>query len=319
MRRPRRKAAGRHQKEDANMFHPRFRLVALCCATTIVAHAASSVVAQVTSVRWANVDNTVDDVPGDDFDPTMYVTNDLRITFSGQFTGIQLLLELTQGSIYQNDSPLIGSGMFPPAKPLIEQLDPTLQWDTFIAFGGPTAGDTVGNFGAGGGAVGLGGRVAAQFDSERINQAWNPAGGVEIFDRSDFMVARVTLSNDAVGRWGIKTSANAQILRAYGSVFEGQIFEDFPGNYDGNRFVGQADLDIVLLNWGGHAQISQGGVEGAYVFVSQNELDDVLINWGSRQFALADATLVPEPITSVLLLVALVALSLTRLPTRKKQ
>ena len=95
------------------MFPSRFKLLSLSCATVVVAQAAPSAFAQVTSVRWANVDNTVDDVPDDAFDPTMYVTNDLLITFSGQFTGIQLLLELTQGSIYQNDSPLIGPGTQP--------------------------------------------------------------------------------------------------------------------------------------------------------------------------------------------------------------
>ena len=60
------------------------------------------------------------------------------------------------------------------------------------------------------------------------------------------------------------------------------------GDYNGDGFVSQADLDLVLLNWGDG--VLPGGFDPAAIpgsgpfdgLVSQNELDGVLLNWGRR-------------------------------------
>jgi hypothetical protein len=75
------------------------------------------------------------------------------------------------------------------------------------------------------------------------------------------------------------------------------------GDYNGNGTVEQADLDLVLLNWGA------GGVPGGWVNdlpegnIDQAELDGVLLNWGNTG-ALGSGAGVPEPGTLLLVLVA---------------
>jgi hypothetical protein len=58
-----------------------------------------------------------------------------------------------------------------------------------------------------------------------------------------------------------------------------------PGDLDGNGFVGQADLDIVLANWGcggegGQPLLDPRADPSGDGFVGQADLDIVLANWG---------------------------------------
>lgn len=79
------------------------------------------------------------------------------------------------------------------------------------------------------------------------------------------------------------------------------------GDYSDNGQVEQADLDLVLLNWGDAFDtlpaewVNQRPTMG---IVDQAELDAVLLNWGSMASAGLAAHSVPEP--STLLLVTLV-------------
>ena len=72
---------------------------------------------------------------------------------------------------------------------------------------------------------------------------------------------------------------------------------DLPGDYSGNGLVEQADLDLVLGNWGAAAN----DVPATWMndppegFVDQAELDKVLGNWGSMGAAGSSAAAVPEP------------------------
>ena len=68
------------------------------------------------------------------------------------------------------------------------------------------------------------------------------------------------------------------------------------GDYNGSGLVEQADLDMVLLNWGADA----ASVPGTWIndlptgIVDQAELDGVLLNWGDTVSA-AESEAVPEP------------------------
>jgi hypothetical protein len=85
--------------------------------------------------------------------------------------------------------------------------------------------------------------------------------------------------------------------------------DGIPGDYNNNGTVEQADLDLVLLNWG------TGGVPAGWTNdlpegnIDQAELDGVLLNWGDTGAAgLGAAAGVPEPATWLVALVALVAM-----------
>ncbi|MEL7087933.1 MAG: DUF3466 family protein, partial [Planctomycetota bacterium] len=72
------------------------------------------------------------------------------------------------------------------------------------------------------------------------------------------------------------------------------------GDYNGDGFVSQADLDLVLLNWGETVVPAQWVATDQFdgVQVSQNELDGVLLNWGNGTPPVAA---IPEPASAVLL------------------
>lgn len=88
------------------------------------------------------------------------------------------------------------------------------------------------------------------------------------------------------------------------------------GDYNGDGFVGQEDLDLVLLNFGDallpdtfeESGLATGFFDG---LIGQDELDAVLLNFGSTNSAAA-VTAVPEPTTAGLLGLAGAGLLLRR-------
>jgi hypothetical protein len=83
------------------------------------------------------------------------------------------------------------------------------------------------------------------------------------------------------------------------------------GDYNGNGTVEQADLDLVLLNWG------QSGVPNGWINelpegnIDQAELDGVLLNWGDMAAqGLGGASGVPEPSAALVALICLPLLAM---------
>ena len=76
------------------------------------------------------------------------------------------------------------------------------------------------------------------------------------------------------------------------------------GDYNGDGFVSQADLDLVLLNWGDTtlppSWVATDQFDG--VQISQNELDGVLLNWGDgTPPSPTNVNAIPEPTTFAML------------------
>ena len=95
-------------------------------------------------------------------------------------------------------------------------------------------------------------------------------------------------------------------------VFIASLFDTVVGDYSGDGFVSQADLDLVLLNWGD--SVLPGGFDPTAIpggspfdgLVSQNELDGVLLNWGDGTppapgISRGSVNAIPEPGTAALL------------------
>ena len=85
------------------------------------------------------------------------------------------------------------------------------------------------------------------------------------------------------------------------------------GDYNGDGFVGQADLDLVLLNFGDNdlpEGFNTAALPGATFdgLIGQNELDAVLLNFGSGTTTPLSLNVIPEPGTAALVGVSLVAL-----------
>jgi hypothetical protein len=86
-------------------------------------------------------------------------------------------------------------------------------------------------------------------------------------------------------------------------VVEG-VTPTLSGDYNGNGSVEQADLDLVLLNWGDELvdPAAIGWLSDAPRGpIDQEELDGVLLNWGNGSRGVVVAS-VPEPATWLLLL-----------------
>jgi uncharacterized membrane protein len=85
--------------------------------------------------------------------------------------------------------------------------------------------------------------------------------------------------------------------------------EVLAGDYNHNGIVEQADLDLVLLNWGRSAATPPTGWTNNLPagLIDQDELDGVLLNWGNTP-SVSATTAVPEPITIAISLVCLVTL-----------
>ena len=245
----------------------------LFCSVCLTLYSGAVVQAQVTSLSGGGYDNGV--VPNT-------ITNDLSIDFSGQYTGSQLFIELTAGSIYQD---AIGSDG--PPNSFLFGIVPSLEFDSFVANGSEVSGGPFGEPAQRGGAVNLGGGPAAQFDASQANYSWFPAAGNIILDQSDFITARITLSDDAEGTWSYMASANGTfgVVESM-PISNGFMMVDPIGDYDDSGVVGAGDLDIVLLNWGtsnfpgNAANLPGGSFDGA---VSQNELNAILLKWGNSE------------------------------------
>ncbi|MEM7626895.1 MAG: glycoside hydrolase family 16 protein [Planctomycetota bacterium] len=73
------------------------------------------------------------------------------------------------------------------------------------------------------------------------------------------------------------------------------------GDYDGDGFVSQADLNLVLLNWGESVLPAEWTATDQFdgEQISQNELNAVLLNWGSGTAPVLNAAAIPEPTSAV--------------------
>ena len=72
-------------------------------------------------------------------------------------------------------------------------------------------------------------------------------------------------------------AADSQVTATY-------VVTVLPGDLNGDGFVGQGDLDIVLSQWGkGGAEITDPRADANHDdFVGQGDLDIVLSHWGDR-------------------------------------
>ncbi len=238
-----------------------------------------------------------------------YVTNDIRLDFGGRLSGVELLTELDAGAIYQD--PIGGDNA--PNEGIISFF-PSLAFDTFITLGGPTSATADAAPGVAGGAVGIpGGSNSATFGDSLIDISYFPPGGLVVMDQAGYLIARITLSEDAQGQITVDASTGSfdDLRQDVFPIVNGVIAHLDPGDFNGNGNVEQGDLDLVLQNWG--QDHPSGTPPGWSKFqphdgrASQNELDAVLQNWGVGAAPDFTGTAVPEPGVGVAGLIFLAA------------
>jgi hypothetical protein len=116
------------------------------------------------------------------------------------------------------------------------------------------------------------------------------AAGTFAIGADPFSVVR-NISVDVFTRRGSRQTTSAAIEFAISTP------HCIAADYNGNGAVEQADLDLVLLNWGHPGMPQPDGWLGQPLddVIDQSELDNVLLNWGNFAGRLAAAPSVPEP------------------------
>jgi hypothetical protein len=149
-----------------------------------------------------------------------------------------------------------------------------------------------------------------------INPAYNeppPIGAVETLIIAEGGISGRFTTHDLfplpLGRaWLVQYDSNRVGIR---------VVEAIDGEYNGNGIVEQADLDLVLLNWGQAAAPPPDGwvneLPGG--FIDQEELDRVLLGWGDAAVfpSSQGAQGVPEPASMATLAACLIGVILCKL------
>lgn len=190
--------------------------VSACAAFVALAAGAS---AAITAVRGVSSPASVE---------SGVIVNELFIDFDGQLGGQQLYIELNNGTVY--NTPGFGGDVSPSAAFI--GLVPALADDSFVAMGGDTSEASEGVLTVGG-AVNLPGAPAdlniGAPDSSFLSVAWAPAAGTVIEDKTDFLIAQISLSDDAMGTvWYFGSTIGEEPLLLAGTVWDGQLFEIIP-------------------------------------------------------------------------------------------
>ena len=128
---------------------------------------------------------------------TGFTTADLQVTTTSDWTAVALLLELTQGSIYQD---AVGSNTQPSSA--VINAFPSVEFDTYVASNGNS---TI----IAGGAGDVGGD-GLQFDTSELDISWIDTATNDI---GTINIGRFSLSDDAVGTWSLR------LLNADGDIF----------------------------------------------------------------------------------------------------
>jgi len=175
-----------------------------------------------------------------------YVTQDLLISTDSDWTAAALVLELADGTIYQD--PAWSSPTEP--SPALFPFFPTLEFDTYVHSHGGFAVGGAGDVGGG----------AQTFDGNRLDISWANIGKTDL---GQFPIGRFTLSDQAAGQW------NVMVVNKAGDVLK---------LLDGSIVGGVMSLgQVPLLDGGAFAGVGQDepivGVDGSIVGISASELD----------------------------------------------
>jgi len=124
------------------------------------------------------------------------------------------------------------------------------------------------------------------------------------------------LELDEAGTYFVSIASLTDTIQFYRLDLAIEAAVQLIGDYDGDGFVSQGDLDLVLLNWGDaiapagfdEAALASGGPFDG--LISQNELDGVLLNWGNG--TAPALTAIPEPASGILLLLGITTITRRR-------
>lgn len=161
-----------------------------------------------------------------------YVTQDLLISTDSDWTAAALVMELSNGSIYQDPAWSSPTEPSPSWFPFV----PTLEFDTYVHSHGGSAVGGAGDVGGG----------AQTFDGNRLDVSWSNFGKTDL---GQFPIGRFTLSDQAAGQWNVMVVNKAgDVLKLLdGSIVDGVMSLGQVPLLDGGAFAG-VGLDEPILD-----------------------------------------------------------------------
>lgn len=201
-----------------------------------------------------------------------FVSQDLIVHTTNDWTTAALVLNLTAGSIYQDAA----GGASGPASPVIIGLAPSAEYDSYVT--------SPNSFAAVQGAAGdLGDLLFKPDETTGLSLSWD-GGGNDMSNIGATNIGRFTLSDDAQGTWSLAvTEAHKPMARfEYGGIFDGQMRAGSRiGDLTFDGFVGIEDLNIILSNW--NLTVPAGSLSDPTGdnFVGIEDLGVVLGNWNA--------------------------------------
>ena len=133
------------------------------------------------------------------------------------------------------------------------------------------------------------------------------------------VLTATSITDNGLTLGGPDAASFTMLVNADSVVLTAGAVVGLAGDYNNSGQVEQADLDLVLLNWGAPADPPPAGWINDLPTpesIDQDELDGVLLNWGNSSAASAQAA-VPEPSTLALALLSLCGLAFSMRKRRR--
>jgi hypothetical protein len=212
-----------------------------------------------------------------------FVTQDIQVLTTNDWSSSGMVLNLTSGSVYQDASPTAGDTA--PASSMFASF-PSLAFDTYVGEVDGQPPDFIA-----GGAGDIGG-TALRFDTQALDVTWfnTPLGFSSVGTEFGIStIGRVSLSNDAQGTLAFSISeADKQLATYEFPVIDGHIVPDpcygLPGDVAcGINIIGIDELNNVLTYW--NQNVTKGDTtSGDYDhdgFVGIGDLNVILSFWNA--------------------------------------
>ena len=207
-----------------------------------------------------------------------FVTQDIRVLTTNDWSSSGMVLNLTAGSIYQ----AAGGADTPLASSVMQQF-PALAFDTYVGVVDDNSSGVAGTAGD------LGGSTAGwpyQFDTQGLDVTWfNMPGSFSDLDLGVTTIGRLSLSDDAQGMLAFSVSEKDKALAVYEfPVIDGHVIPDQCyglGGDAGCNIIGINDLNNVLSHWNQSVAVGSPSL-GDYDhdgFVGIDDLNAVLAFW----------------------------------------
>jgi len=173
-------------------------LIAVLSVVLLVSASAPAAV----TMEWVEVNNQ-GAVPG-------FRTMDLVIDMDGLWCCTAMLVDLTQGSFYQDPAGLITTPF-----PSMLASNPTVEFDTYVAENDHLDVSVIG------GAGDVGGQPQLTFSDTLLDISWSSPPPLR--SSGVIKIARITLSNDAQGTWAFATVGQSTNFTSFTGTFNGSV------------------------------------------------------------------------------------------------